>query len=51
MLLTRLLEVLLEWLTTGRFPREELRVHPMLLVLGVVVVGPVIVALILQALG
>jgi hypothetical protein len=50
MVLARLINVLLEWLTTGRFPREEFRVDPKLLVLFVFVVGLVIVPLTLKAL-
>jgi hypothetical protein len=48
MLFVRLIDVLLEWLTTGRFPREEFRVHPLLLVLCVLVLAPVVVALALS---
>lgn len=51
MLLARLGSVLQKWLETGRFPREELRVHPMLLVLLVVAVGPLLAAAVLKALG
>jgi len=47
--LARLIDVLLEWLTTGRFPREEFRVHPMLFVLFAMAVIPVVAALALQA--
>jgi hypothetical protein len=39
MVLARLTKVLLKWLETGRFPREEFRVHPSLLVLLAAVLG------------
>lgn len=49
MVLARLTKVLLEWLETGRFPREEFRVHPSLLILFAAVVVLLAIALLDRA--
>jgi hypothetical protein len=51
MLYTRLIEVLSEWLETGRFPREELRLHPALAKTFAVVILVLAIALLDRALG
>ena len=47
----RLIDVLLEWLETGRFPRQELRVRPVIAVAFTVVILVLVSALALHACG
>jgi hypothetical protein len=51
MVLQRLIAVLFEWLSTGRFPREEFHVHPAYLVLFALIVVPVMAALTIRSFG
>jgi hypothetical protein len=47
----RLIDVLLKWLETGRFPREELRVRPAIAAIFAVVILVLATALVLHACG
>jgi hypothetical protein len=51
MVLARLTKVLLQWLETGRFPREEFRIHPALLILFAAIVLLMAAAVLERALG
>jgi hypothetical protein len=46
----RFLDTLAEWIETGRYPREELRIRWWIAALGVVVILPLLVALVIAAL-
>lgn len=49
MFYARLMDVLLDWLKTGRFPREELRVRPILAVPFFAIVLTLAIAVLLHA--
>jgi hypothetical protein len=51
MFYARLLEVLADWLRTGHFPREELRVRPAIAVPFAVIVLILAIALLIHAQG
>lgn len=51
MFYARLIEVLLDWLETGRFSREEFRVHPVLAATFAVVALVLAIALLDAALA